>query len=185
MLKKIIFFFLFFLLVVSSFYVLVIAEENPSLKNQEIKIEAKKIDYQLPYPGILPDHPLYFLKATRDRILDFFTRDYLKKAQLYLLFSDKRIVMGISLNQKGKWRLMTTTVSKAEKYAIKMVLALKKAKEQGTSPEGDFILTAKLSNEKHREILENLLKETPQGEQQRLKEVLELNRNIKKMLEQL
>lgn len=185
MVKKFLVFIVFLLLVLSCFYILVAAEEKISQKNQEVKIEAKKIDYQLPYPGILPDHPLYFLKAIRDRILDFLTRDYSKKAQLYLLFSDKRMGMGISLGQKGKWRLMTITVSKAEKYARKMVLALKTAKEQGISPDGDFILKAKLSNEKHREIIENLLKETPQGERQGLREALELNKNIKKMLEEL
>src|SRR3989304_6415715 len=58
-----------------------------------------KIVYQLPYPGILPDHPLYTLKAVRDRIQVFLTRDNLKKAEIYLLYSDKRLAMGQELEK--------------------------------------------------------------------------------------
>lgn len=158
------------------------AEDGTKNSPQEIKIEAKKTDYILPYPGILPDHPLYLLKATRDRLLDFFTRDYLKKAQLYLLFSDKRANMAIDLAKKGKWELMISTVSKGEKYILKMIQLLETSKKQGASPESDFILRIKLSNEKHREIIENLLKNTPHGKRKGLKEVLNLNKQIKEKL---
>lgn len=182
MIKKFFLLIVFLSFIFSSVYLLVVAEEVPKNTPQEIKIEAKKIDYVLPYPGILPDHPLYFLKAIRDRLLDFFTRDYIKKAQLYLLFSDKRINMALYLTKKGKWRLAATTASKGEKYALKMVQMLEVSKKQGVSPEGDFVLKAKLSNEKHREAIETILKDTPQGERKALEEVLYLNRQVKERL---
>lgn len=185
MIKKIVLFFLFFSFIFLSFYILVTAEEKTKEKTPEIKIESKKIEYQLPYPGILPDHPLYFLKMIRDRILEFLTRDYLKKANLYLLFSDKRINMALFLSKKGSWKLITTTASKGEKYALKMAEALIMAKKQGLAPENDFLIKAKLSNEKHQEVLENLLKETPQGERQELKSILKLNKQIKEKLNSL
>ncbi len=158
------------------------AEEMDKNDSQEIKIEAKKIEYVLPYPGILPDHPLYFLKAIRDRSLVFFTRDYIKKAQLYLLFSDKRINMALSLTKKGKWRLIASTISKGEKYALKMIQLLEESKKQGVSPEGEFVLKVKLSNEKHREAIETILKDAPQGERKAIEEVLRLNRQIEENL---
>ena len=158
------------------------AEEMDKNDSQEIKIEAKKIEYVLPYPGILPDHPLYFLKAIRDRSLVFFTRDYIKKAQLYLLFSDKRINMALSLTKKGKWRLIASTISKGEKYALKMIQLLEESKKQGVSPEGEFVLKVKLSNEKHREAIETILKDAAQGERKAIEEVLRLNRQIEENL---
>jgi hypothetical protein len=185
MFKKLTLFFAFFSFVFFSLYIFVAAEEKTGEKIQEIKIESKKIEYQLPYPGILPDHPLYFLKVARDRILDFLTRDHLKKTELYLLFSDKRINMALLLSKKGLWKLMISTASKGEKYALKMTEVLRTAKKQGEAAGNDFLLKAKLSNEKHREILENLLKETPQGERQELKNVLELNKQIKEKLNTL
>jgi hypothetical protein len=58
------------------FYVLttVTGQENTTIQNQ-------KIDYDLPYPGLLPDHPLYFIKAGRDKITELITRDNIKKAK--------------------------------------------------------------------------------------------------------
>ena len=53
-----------------------------------------KANYELPFPGLLPDHPLYLLKAGRDRALIFVTRDYDSKARLQLELSDKRVRAG-------------------------------------------------------------------------------------------
>src|SRR3989344_4901084 len=52
---------------------------------------AAKVNYELVYPGILPDNPLYFIKAGRDRLVAFLINDSLKRAEFNLLTSDKRI----------------------------------------------------------------------------------------------
>ena len=52
-----------------------------------------QIDYQLPYPGrILPDHPLWPLKAFRDKLWLLVTLNRSRQAELLLLFADKRLV---------------------------------------------------------------------------------------------
>jgi hypothetical protein len=71
------------------------AQESMTLQNQ-------KVVYDMPYPGLLPDSPLYFIKIVRDRATEFFTRDNIKKANLYLNYSDKRAVMSLKLAEKGK-----------------------------------------------------------------------------------
>ncbi|HSW97310.1 MAG TPA: hypothetical protein VLF89_05800, partial [Candidatus Saccharimonadales bacterium] len=40
-----------------------------------ITMENKQIQYDLPYPGLLPDNPLYSLKVLRDKIVEFFISD--------------------------------------------------------------------------------------------------------------
>lgn len=152
---------------------------------QEVKIEAKKVVYDLPYAGILPDHPLFFLKKMRDNILDFATRDQLKKARLYLLFSDKRIRMAIELSEKGKWQLSTTTLAEGERYFLKIPGLLIASKKQGASADGDFILRLKLANEKHREVIESLLKSAPQGERKVSEDNLTVNKTIEDKLSPL
>lgn len=139
----------------------------------------------MPYPGILPDHPLYFLKVVRDRIMEFGTRDHLKKAELYLLLSDKRVAMATLLVKKGKERIAVTTLSKGEKYALKIPGLLRQSKEQGVKPPDEVIFRVRLSNEKHREIIETLIKKSSQGELEALTEVLKLNEEIKKTLQDL
>lgn len=155
------------------------------LIEQPIKVEAieEKVVYNLPYPGILPDHPLYFLKVVRDRITDWLTRDNLKKAELYLLYSDKRVAMAQFLSKKGKINLAISTFSKAEKYFLKIPPLLEKAKKQGVSPPPGFVEKLKLANSKHNDITQSLIKEFPQGASESLTEIIKLNEKIKKQLE--
>ena len=88
--------FIFFTSIIFNIY------PSPIHGQEEIRIESKKISYDLPYAGMLPDNPLFFIKNVRDKILEFATRDQIKKASLYLLFADKRIRMAIELSKKRK-----------------------------------------------------------------------------------
>ena len=148
--------------------------------SQSIVLNQSKVIYELPYPGILPDHPLYLLKATRDKMLDVFTRDNIKKAELYLLLSDKRTAMAISLVKKGKDKLALTTMSKAEKYFLKILPLLKASKKQGVNPQAELINKLKLSNAKHKEIIEDLIKDLPQGQTETINEIMRINEEINK-----
>lgn len=143
-----------------------------------VTIENQKISYQMPYPGLLPDSPLYFLKAFRDRVVEFATRDNLKKAQLYLLYSDKRAQMSVELSQKGKTKLASSTFSKGEKYFEQIPNLLRTSKSQGAAPSQDFIQKLRLSNAKHRELIEMLLTQLPQGELAEMQQVLDINKKI-------
>jgi hypothetical protein len=144
-----------------------------------------KVIYNMPYPGILPDHPLYFIKIIRDRINEFMTRDQLKKAEIYLLYSDKRAAMAMALAQKGKNKLAIETFSKAEKYFLNIPILLKSAKEQGSSAPSSFVETAKLANAKHKELIDELIKTFPQGLNESLTSLSLLNDEVRHGLESL
>lgn len=174
MIRRILLSFFFLIFVFFASYIIVYP--------QEVKIEAKKIEYDLPHPGILPDHPLYVIKAIRDKALIFFTRDSLKKAQIYLLFSDKRTNMAIELVKKGKWGLALTTFSKGEKYFFEIPAIIVESKKQGVSASNDLVLKVKLSHEKHMEIVEDFLKNAPSGQRKQLEQLLELEHQIDQKL---
>lgn len=144
-----------------------------------------KIVYQLPYPGILPDHPLYSLKVIRDRIQVFLTRDNLKKAEIYLLYSDKRLAMGQDLEKKGKASLAISTISKGEKYFLKIPELLRQAKEQGTSPSAEVVERIKVSNQKHKEVIGEMLQNIPQGSQEELNSVLKISQESEEAMRRL
>ena len=144
-----------------------------------------KVIYTLPYPGILPDHPLYFVKIVRDRINEFLTRDQLKKAEIYLLYSDKRVAMAMTLAKKGKNKLAIETFSKAEKYFLKVPQLLRSSKEQGSSAPSSFVERVKLANAKHRELIDELIKTFPQGLNEPLTSLFLLNDQARYGLETL
>lgn len=154
-----------------------------SVHSQSISVNQEKVVYTLPYPGILPDHPLYAVKIIRDRILDVMTRDTMKKAQLYLLLSDKRAAMVPFLIQKGKDKLAVGTLDEGEKYFSQIPRLVETSKKQGVSPTADLVHKLKLANVKHREIVETLLKEVPQGQNQEINRILQVNQQIKKDLQ--
>lgn len=114
------------------------------------------LEYSLPFPGLLPDHPLYIFKTARDKILEFLTKDPIKSIHLDLLLSDKRLVMSRELWDKGEFDLSLTTLSKGEKYLLKASQILVNLKQHQDLPPG---LADKLSlaTQKHEEIIRNLI----------------------------
>lgn len=110
------------------------------------------IPYILPFPGILPDHPLWFLKAFRDRIIVFLISSPVKKAEFSLSQSDKRLSAGVALFAKGKNDPALSTISKAENYLVLAVAQTKEAKAVGKDVAGliDVLFRA---TQKHQAVL--------------------------------
>jgi hypothetical protein len=121
------------------------------------------LDYTLPYPGILPDHPLYKIKTFRDKVLDFLIRDPLKRIEFNLLMADKRLNMSMMLVDREKFQLSEETVSKGEKYFTKAVDEYKKAKDEGRLISGELTEKMKKSSEKHVIILLELKDKSPES----------------------
>lgn len=81
--------------------------------------EIPEIDYLLPAAGtVLPGSPFWSLKAVRDQLWVLITRGS-KRAELYILFADKRLVYSQELFAKKNYNLGTTTLEKAEGYLLK------------------------------------------------------------------
>lgn len=114
----------------------------------------KKPEYLLPFPGILPDHPLYFLKQVRDGILDKLIVDPLRKTEFLVLQADKRLAMGKLLVEQGKGSLAETTISKGEKYMERAISGLSSFKSTGRPVPASIIDKLARSTEKHLEVLE-------------------------------
>jgi len=141
-----------------------------------------KVEYSLPYPGILPDHPLYFLKVLRDRILDILIQDPIKRIEFNLLMADKRLNMGIFLMEKGKPVLAETTVSKGEKYFLKVIEEIKKAKDLGREVDQQLLAKLKTASFKHEEVILELLEKAPDEQKVGFNSSLELVKEIQEKI---
>ena len=99
-----------------------------------------EITYLMPYPGpILPDSLLWYFKAARDRIQYLVTIDPLKKADLALLYSDKRLEASVILFKDQKPSLAATTLEKGEKY-LEMAAQDEKLARKGGENTNDFLV---------------------------------------------
>lgn len=157
-------FLFFFSAVVAS-----LAQETPKEDTTSTPSSVKTIDYTLPYPGLLPDNPLYVLKAIRDRIIEVLISDPIKKANFELLAADKRLNEGVSLFNKGEknYALAETAISKGENYFEKGIAQVEKAKKQGIVTAGTS-QRFYLASLKHREVIKSLINKSRGDIKQRL-----------------
>lgn len=115
----------------------------------------EEVDYFLAYPGILPDHQLWGLKVMRDRVWLFLTADPIKRAELLLLFADKRINAARDLLEKDNPGLAVSTATRAEKYLEEAVQQAFVAQQKGNDIK-PLLEKLALASLKHREVLEEM-----------------------------
>ena len=118
------------------------------LSEKTVDTKPLTVDYLLAYPGkIHPDNPLWYLKVIRDKMWHILTFNQDKKAELNLLFADKRLNSARELFNKNKPDLGFSTLTKSSKY-------LEKAIPKVTD---DAVYLNKLATAalKHREVIED------------------------------
>lgn len=121
---------------------------------------ASQVEYELAYPGILPDSPLYFLKAIRDRLVSILINDTLKKAQFDILTSDKRVNASWYLVINGKTSLAVETFSKSNNYFSEGIGVAAQSKQMGKDT-GILLHNMRLSVKKHQEVLKKIQEKLP------------------------
>lgn len=111
------------------------------------------VEYILPYPGILPTHPMYFFKTLRDRIIEMLIADPLSKGEFYILQADKKLNMGVSLKNLSKTSEAKTAFAESLASRIQAINFLEAYKKAGSTIPGHIIEKINLSIDKHAEVL--------------------------------
>ncbi len=124
---------------------------------------ATDVEYALPYPGMLPDSPFYFLKVLRDQAVAFLIKDPTQKSFYFLLLSDKRVGAGGVLVESGKISLGATTLLKAEDYFSLAVDQATVAKRSGKDA-SDLLAKLAVAGAKHAEVLSKVVPKTGEKE---------------------
>src|SRR4030042_295319 len=140
-------------------------------------VQKQEVDYFLAYPGILPDHFLYPVKMVRDRIWLWLTVEPLKKAELMLLFADKRLGAGKVLIEGNKIDLGVSTLGKAEKY-LQRALIQERVAQQTNGETRAFLEKLAKAAAKHEEILLSLIEKTGDSAKATLEESLNFVQQI-------
>jgi hypothetical protein len=127
--------------------------------------EGETTEYVLPYPGLLPDHPLYTFKVARDGLVGLLITDSAKKASFDILQADKRLAEAKALIEKDKkkYPLAETTLSKGENYMEEAITKTKEAKKEGIAT-SDLEVTLFKSVRKHKKIIAELHVNAPKDQ---------------------
>lgn len=136
-----------------------VSHTPPQLSNQP---GGPSINYNLPYMGnILPNSPLWPLKALRDKIWFGITTSHIRRAQIALLFADKRIAMSQKLFEIGEPETALSTFTKAEKYLPIALSEEEIARAQGINTD-EFLIQLATASLKHKEMSNNLIHLVPE-----------------------
>ena len=158
--------------------------EEEATEEGELVVEKKEVDYFLAYPGVLPDHFLYPIKMARDRIWLWLTMDPLKKAELLLLFADKRLGAGKALVEGNKVDLGITTFSKAEKY-LQRAANQERAANQKDKDTMNFVKKLYSASLKHKEVLMDCQEKCMNNDPKGMNNILETNQQVQNKVEPL
>jgi len=147
---------------------------------------AGTIDYQLAYPGLLPDNPLYFLKVIRDNLTAFFVSKPLDKASFDLLQSDKEVEASYLLvtQEQGKNDLALRTITQSQDYFADAIKQTTHAKQQGYSIM-DMSKKLQEANRKHLQIVQAIGREIHQEKSQIIQNQVTRERAFAKLVKAL
>ncbi len=96
------------------------------------EVSSNSAAYDEVYTGLLPDHPLYFLKVTRDNLVSFFKGKPLEKADFALLQADKQFAAThILITQKNDPELASGTLASGQQHLEDAITQAKAAQKEG------------------------------------------------------
>ena len=115
----------------------------------------------------------------RDRIWYIVTRSPLKRAELALLFSDKRLILSKSLFEIKKPDIALSTLTKGEKYLELAVNQEKVAREKGIDT-SEFLARFAMASLKHRQVIEEILILAPEDAKPEIVKMEDYSKNAYK-----
>ncbi len=166
-------------------FLVIVAFASPKMafaQTQETASKSAIINYDLAYPGILPDNPFYKLKVLRDKISERLITNPAKKAEFYLLQADKGILAAAILVDKKEIKLAQETALKAENNMTLLTYELKKFTKK---PDDSLFKKLKEASLKHQEVLSSLITRLPQSEQSTFITVLNFSKTNLQTIEKV
>lgn len=133
----------------------------------DLDVDPTPVSYEMMYPGLLPDHPLYFLKVARDNMVGFFKGKPEEKAAFALQQADKHMVAShMLLVQKDNPEMAYTSLQHSQNYLEEAIIHTDAARKEGWNTK-EMCQKLKNASKKHVAMLNELGKHiSPEDKQQ-------------------
>ncbi len=127
--------------------------------------------YQFPWPGILPDHPLYKLKVLRNKIIANIIYSPVKRVEFDLLMADKTLYASKLLLDKGQGELAKETALKGENYFSILVADYARAKQKNEVISGQLRARIARAYEAHQQLISYLGQKAPEADKKTYRDI--------------
>lgn len=126
-------------------------------------------------PGMLPDHPMYFMKSVSESIGTAFTFGKVNEAERALELSEKRLAEARALAADGKSDEAENAV---ERYQAELDRALTKAEQaRANGDDADEVLTdVSEATSRHQEVLAEVYQKVPEQARPGIERAMEASR---------
>lgn len=126
-------------------------------KDSSIRAPQTTVQYDLSYPGLLPDHPFYVLKQVRDNMMTLLIGKPLDRSAFMLLQSDKQVSTAkLLVDQKKDVNMIKDSCISSQKLFEDAIDDAQSAKQEGFAT-GDLITQLRMASKKHYEIMREIL----------------------------
>lgn len=127
--------------------------------------------YQFPWPGILPDHPLYKLKVLRNKIIANIIYNQVKRVEFDLLMADKTLYASKLLLDKGQGDLAKETALKGENYFSILVADYARAKQKNEVIPESLRTRIARGYEAHQQLIDYLGQNAPEADKKTYRDI--------------
>jgi hypothetical protein len=136
----------------------VIAQTEPTgqPEPQNVSLISEELEYILPFPGILPDNSLYFVKELRDTLMRMFISSPVKKIEFSLLQSDKYLAMALSFADTKKWDWAGKVTLQSQKEMEQAIAEVISARKSGVVVPRDLVVNMERSTVKHKQRIDEM-----------------------------
>jgi hypothetical protein len=140
--------------------------------------EVINIEYNLAFPGkVLPNSPLWPMKALRDKVWLFITTNKSRRAEIKLLFADKRLGAAKTLFESGNPEVGFSTLTKAEKYLSEASILEKESRLEGDNTT-EFQRRLAYASLKHYQTINEIKEIAPQDAIPQIVEIEKLSQKV-------
>lgn len=172
--RQLVFFFAICFWFAHLFQVYAIYDDIKNQKNS--RNLSVNISYLLPWPGILPDHPLYVIKKIRDILVLKLLKTPQKKLANYILQADKGIYATLLLVNKGNITLAKKLALRAEHNYTLAVTEYTNLVYTGQEIPESIRYAMLQSPLKHQEVLQVIIDRLQSDENDTFRQVLDFSK---------
>lgn len=115
----------------------------------------------LPDPGMLPDHFLYFLKTWGEAIGTFFTFGDIPKTERHLLLAERRIAEANALAEKGKPEVAERALERHREQLNRALEKAEQAKQKGIDAD-EVLIKISQATLRHQAVLAEVYEKVPE-----------------------
>lgn len=152
---------------------LIAPEESLPVEEESISLfDIYQVEEELADPGLLPNHPLYFLKTLSENIGTFFTFGQINRVSRQMFLAERRLAEAELLLAQGETERAEKMMNRYQKRFARALVLLERAKEDGQNTDEAMVKIAEKTL-RHQMVLSRVYNQVPEQAKEAIRQAME------------